>query len=413
MNKIRFSTFPKWVRITLVIVLLWPALKVWYEGGLLYDYYTGAIPMYDISATLKVGDEVVEIERRVPCMIIAHGEFLPYLFTPWKWNNRPSLYFARDLSTGAKLADGRAVMVTIPDLCNKIAKNRSIGVSNPLLEDLFLPMVALVENPEDPQVIKLITSRSYFRRDDREVDILKYEAMPAPKNTFPDWRQDDYNWLRGGDPAQAELGYDKRMKFRRLYLIGMPLELYRQGSPEDVPVDGLTGLVSLYDIPNFKIPQSMKDRYPSSYFPRFEGFGLFAGGFYSIGLESEPYSEFLSFDHFIPVFETPEESFYNAGQRGYLMFYRDEGRKYKQPIAIEWNKDRTSILSQTHTLQFDITNAGDEVSVSNVYVDKYKYKDKDKDKDNGSGRIRAPFFYDAKTNHIYWLKYRALSFQYK
>ena len=386
----------KWVWFILVIAGFWTASHVW-------DYYkllSGQTPMYDVAIKLKVGDELVEINRTVPCLEIPQGEALPYLVKPSKWFKRPFRYFSRDMSTGAELEDGQGVMVTIPTVCDLVQKAKKEEGEGNVLPEGFMPMVALLDNADDPQVVKLIASRSYYRRDDREIDLLEYDITPSPKWAFPSF-MDKFNWLRGRDAASVYVGFSKKLYFRSDYLVEMPLEMFRQGNPDDVPLDDVTALVSLYDLPSFKYPETLKEKYGNGIaFPKIPGWGLFGLPFFSIDRESTPYAKDLSYDHVIPLFQTPEGETYASDQHGYLMLYRQLTQS-KTGFERIYEKDKSGFaLSFTDITTYNLVKSEHKLSIVNeVYWRKGQSKG-----------IRAPFFYDPETNMVYWIRSRIMNF---
>ena len=385
----------KWVWFLLIIAGFWTASHVW-------DYYkllSGQTPMYDVAIKLKVGDELVEINRTVPCLEIPQGEALPYLVKPSKWFKRPFRYFSRDMSTGAELEDGRGVMVTIPTVCDLVQKAEKEKAEGNVLPDGFMPMVALLDNADDPQVVKLIASRRYYRRDDREVDLLEYDITPSLKWAFPSF-MDKFNWLRSFDPASAEIGNSKEMYFESSYLTSMPLELFRKSSPETVIVDGITKPTPLNDLQGFVYPVGLKKKYTEGFaFPRPPGWGLFGLPFFSIGLESEPYAKDLSYDYVIPIFETAKGQTYFPDQVGYLMLYRRSKKQELYSVSIE-RSNTGEVLARTSRHQTILRKNGVEIPVINEFEEVGK-----------TGRsVRVPFFYDPSENTIYWLRPRIMEF---
>ncbi len=378
----------KWVWFILIIAAIWSASQVW-------DYYkllSGQTPMYDVAIKLKVGDELVEINRTVPCLEIPQGEALPYLVRPSKWFNRPFRYFSRDMSTGAELENGRGVMVTIPTTCDLIQKAKKEATDGSVLPEDFMPMVALLDDADDPQVVKLIASRSYYRRDDREVDLLEYSITPSPKWTFPSF-MDDFNWLRSFDPASAEIGNSKKIYFKRGFLMGMPLEMFRENDPENVPVDGLNEPTSLFDIPGFKYPDNVT-------LPKIPGFDLFGLPFFSVDQERGAFEEQTSYDHVIPIIQTSEGDTYDPDQQGYLLLYRSTGGTNRPEEIIEWSDDKKSILSRTRIYRYELAK-GKVTLPMTTEVTCYGSKCR---------RIRQPFFYDPETGFVYWLSNREIKF---
>ncbi|MAZ03433.1 MAG: hypothetical protein CMN56_09870 [Sneathiella sp.] len=342
----------KWVWFLLIIAGFWTASHVW-------DYYkllSGQTPMYDVAIKLKVGDELVEINRTVPCLEIPQGEALPYLVKPSKWFKRPFRYFSRDMSTGAELEDGRGVMVTIPTVCDLVQKAEKEKAEGNVMPDGFMPMVALLDNADDPQVVKLIASRSYYRRDDREVDLLEYDITPSPKWAFPSF-MDKFNWLRSFDPASAKIGNSKKMYFKRGFLMGMPLEMFRMNNPENVPVDGLKEPTSLFDIPGFKYPEDLT-------LPRIPGFGLFGLPFFSVDQQRWAFEEQTSYDHVIPIFQTSEGNTYDTDQQGYLMLYRSSGGSSRPGEIIEWSDDKKSIVSRRNIYEYELMKDGKKLPMT-------------------------------------------------
>lgn len=388
----------KTILLTLVIAV---ALFSWTYGKPLYDLYTGKTPMFSVKAEIKVGEEMVQIERRVPCLPIAYGELFPYLFKPWKLGNRPVKYHARDMSTGAYLENGSAVMVTIPSICETIRKNRKKNAEKKaLLPDGFMPMVALVDDPEDPQIVKLIASRSYYRRADREVDLLSYDIKPVASGSFPNW-MDEFNWLRGTHAAEAEIGFDKRLYFRNEYLTGMPADMFRAANPDDVPIDSLKKPTFLYDLPGFKYPKDPTGKNPYGIeFPFVPGFGLFSFPFFSVNFTSETYVHDVSYDHVIPIHREGEQKTYYPDQKGYLLLYRQDTSDNGGEVIVEREAKTDNVLSRTRRKTIILRRGGVDIPLTNEI------------KNTGSGyeRQKGSFFYDPETRYVYLLRSQVIKF---
>jgi len=344
--------------------------------------------MFEVSMTLKVKGELVEIDRRIPCLKASQGELAPLLLGGL-WNSRKQSYtlHSRDMSTGAELQDGTAVLVTIPDLCRIVRRSET---KDQLLPEGFMPIIALVDNADDPQVMKLIISRNYYERDDSDVELIKYTALAAKPGEFPDF-QDKFNWLRSGDPALAQLGYDERMNFSYRYLYGVPLEEYQGGKYENLPVGEADGLISLYDLPDFKIPAHMMEKYPRRGFPIVDLWGLFRMSFFSLGAETPTEPGKLPFGSVIPVFQKGGENYYDAEKRGFLMYYRDDNQREKDQEILRWNEDHTEILSRTRTQKSTVVK-GDSKIVLTL---------KNQDRGNRTYRLQTPYFYDPETQYVY------------
>jgi len=392
------SSPPIPIKTILLTLAIAASICGWIYGKPLYDLYTGKTPMFSVTAEIKVGEETVQIERYVPCLSIAYGELLPYLFKPWKLGNRPVKYHARDMSTGAYLEDGSAVMVTIPSICEIIRKNRKKNAEKKeLLPDGFMPMVALVDDPEDPQRVKLIASRSYYRRADREVDLLSYDIKPVASGSFPNW-MDEFNWLRGTHTAEAEIGFDKRLYFRNEYLTGMPADMFFAPDPTSISVDHLSKPTFLYDVPGFKLP--VAENSTTLNFPIVPGFGLFSFPFFSVGFETDPFNNDPSYDHIIPIYRENGRKTYDVDQKGYMLLYRQENDDNGTEIITERDEERDVTLSVTRRRTITLRKDGVDVQLMNQA------------KSIGSKieRQKGSFFYDPETRFVYLLRSRVITF---
>ena len=232
----------KWVWFLLVIAGFWTASHVW-------DYYkllSGQTPMYDVAIKLKVGDELVEINRTVPCLEIPRGEPLQYIF-----KKRPFTYRARDLSTGAHLENGRAVHSIIPDVCREIKDAMKAGETGNIAPADFLPMTALMDDFDDPQLMKVFGARSYYARDDAEVKVLSYDIRPAEKGSFPSLK-DDFGWFRGGTVFKRSNDY---LFFDSARLVCLPIDEFKgQWTGNARAFDGVAVPVYAFDVQGFDYP---------------------------------------------------------------------------------------------------------------------------------------------------------------
>lgn len=375
----------KWVWFILVIAAIWTASQVW-------DYFkllSGQTPMYDVAIKLKVGDELVEINRTVPCEKEYRGEFYYYLLNPSKWSKWPFSYIPRDLSTGAELSDGSGVIVALPLACKLVKAARTKGESGNLLPEDFLPVIALLDNADDPQVATFILSRSYYRRPDKEVDLLKYTATPSDKFTFPSF-PDSFNWLQG-------LGMSNELHFATQYLLGMPATEFWRGHLDRMPGDEVTKPVSIYDLPEFNFPPELREKFENEPFPKI---GEYLGGIgFGVGQESVPDAENLSVDHAIPVVRTPEGDTYDSNQKGYLVFYRQRTDKnpFLRRIAVEGElKENEFEGLRPIKIFYEYDLVKDGANISAVY-ELFRQGQRRK-------IVREPFFYDPESKSVYWVK---------
>ncbi|MEH6477968.1 MAG: hypothetical protein V7727_19915 [Sneathiella sp.] len=360
-----------------------------------YKLYSGQTPMFDVAIKLKVGDEIVEIDRTVPCIKEYYGEILPYFVRPWEWYKRPFNYSPRDLSTGLELNDGQGVIVSIPLVCELIQEAKSKDSGGNVLDKDFLPTVALLDDADDPQVIKKIVSRSYYRRSDRDVEVLEYKIKPARAGSLPSLR-DKFNWLRGRTFVGSPFGYDgKDLYYRQSYLIGLPLELFRSGNPEEVPIEGVSDLVSLYDLPGFTYPEALKEKYNDGIaFPKIGPVNSGKASQFGIGSESTPYAKYISFDHVYPIFSNPDGWTFDARQQGYLMLYRQKMGKLPGATKVLNKDENGNLVSRTNLIEFNIVKNGTNILVANEVIWPIGGR---------SIGVRAPFFYDPDTEFVYWL----------
>ncbi|MEH6527810.1 MAG: hypothetical protein V7723_17205 [Sneathiella sp.] len=313
--------FRWWMLPIILIVGIWGGSWAW-------DYYklfSGQTPMFDVAIKLQVGDEIIEIDRTIPCFEKSQGEPFQYIF-----KQRPFTYRERDLSTGAHLKDGRAVMSIIPKVCREIKDAMQAGEVGNVVPKDFLPMTALVDNFEDPQLMKVFGARSYYTRDDAEVKVLSYEIKPTEIGTLPSL-EDEFGWFRGGYLAPRS---DGGLYFESAKLACIPLEVFRGSWVGNANFDDIEEPIFAFDVPGeFKGP--LKTPMPD---PGMPFMGSFAR---NIPIVSEPYSEFISLDHVIPAIMIDGIYNYEPADKSILLLRRTNGERQKEEVADTGEKKTT------------------------------------------------------------------------
>lgn len=382
----------KKIFIPLIIILIIFGRWLWFEGNRLHDLYTGKTPMYTVSVGFRAAGEQIDIKKHIPCVKVFHGEFLPYLFRPWDWHNRPFKYYARDRSVGAELKDGRNVLISLPGLCQKKWEVDKDNPDTMLLPDNFLPIIGVADDARDPQVLKLIFSRSYYYSTTNDIRITSYQIQRTKPGHFPSF-VGDFTWLRNSDPGSAAADSSGSFYFDEVNLYGVPLEIFKKNNPEfSLEVNEIKEPLALYERPDFIPPKSLN-------IPRTIGMELFSLPFQNLLEETDPYVKDVSYDQVIPVDSSGDRLTFNLEERGYLMLYRGLAGS---PFLIKRSRDPE-----------------DPRPVGRQRVSKYELNVRDKVvlltlgeriKTPNGNRYKQPFYYDPKTNHVYWLSYRNVDF---
>ncbi len=369
------NTISKWVVLGFVFIYL-PAWWFWDDIEEFYELYTGKAPMFDVSIEMTVGAEDISINRRVPCFREYFGEFFQYLFKPKPYN-----YRSRDLATGAVLKDGRAVLVTIPDICKVVHKARAAGEDDNLLPEGFLPVSAIADHPTAPQLIKVFVSRSYFERADAELKFKKYTLKPAPENTLPD-SKDEFDWFRG--QANQNINSYGKMHFENVMISKFPYEFYAKTLSGNPRFDELEHPINVYDVEGYDPPTS-------GYLPAASK--IFYGSISTNLLPvSEPLARRVSFDHVIPGVSLNGAYQVREKDMGVLFLTRSKAR----------GGERTIKLANKHITQeeYSLSVRGHTFTVLREFSSE-------------RGRITSdstPIFYDPKTRHFYYIKKESVQF---
>lgn len=380
-------------KFVLSILVLASAGWTWFFGVDLWSRYSGKAPMFDVVIDLSVGSESVEIRRRVSCLKKYQGEGLQYLFS----RERPFIYQARDLSTGAHLENGQAILSIIPDACMEVRDAKKEGKTGNIASKTFLPMTALVDNFEDPQIIKVFGSRTYYERPDAEVIVNGYQIIPVEGWGFPDFK-DEFDWLRGR--SNHNVDYDSRLHFESAKLASIPLEVFRGAWTGNASFDHVTEPVSVFDVPGFSGPFKI--------FPPYGGFPFMGQLARNLPTPSEPYADPLSLDHVIPAVKQGNVYVYDDKDMGMLILRRTKGKrshhsgKYSSPILGEIEEITTNENVKTTTRKL-IVRVGDK----NLPL---LFK---KEQSGGKHHIESSyFFYDPSTTHFYRLSLEPVSFPF-
>ena len=150
--------------------------------------------------------------------------------------------------------------------------------------------------------------------------------------------------------------------------------------------------LALYERPDFIPPKSLN-------ISRTIGMELFSLPFQNLLEETDPYQKDVSYDQVIPVDSSGDHLTFNLEERGYLMLYRGLAR----------NKFRT----QVH----DLDGNSQRIRLRYIYHYNLSVRDKvvrltlgERIKTPNGDRYKQPFYYDPKTNHVYWLSYRNVDF---
>jgi len=359
----------------LLPVFLW---WTWSNGEEYYELYTGKTPMYDVSIELEVDGEEVSINRRVPCFKEYFGEYLQYLFESQPYNFR-----ARDLSTGALLADGRAVLVTIPDACKLIKKAKEINKTGNLLRKDFIPIFAIADSPVNPQLIKVFAARSYFEREDAELKFKKFTLERAPEKTFPDGK-DQFDWFRGG--ADQNVQSSGFMYFENVMISKIPYDFYAKMLPAIPNFNALADPIDVYEVEGFLPPDRGYLPAPGSIFS-----GSLAKNLTPV---SEPLARHISMDHVIPAMLSEERYGFDEKNKGMLLLRRSDREQNMVGVSVKVGKEyirKTSYPFSHRGSSFTVIRKSTRVN-SKIYGN------------------RAPIFYDPKTGYFYYVKSEYIQF---
>ncbi|MBO6827720.1 MAG: hypothetical protein JJ879_16080 [Sneathiella sp.] len=366
----------KILRVALFLLLpifLWWA---WNNGKEYYQLYTGKTPMYDVSIELEVGGEEVSINRRVPCFKEYFGEYLQYLFESQPYNFR-----ARDLSTGALLEDGRAVLVTIPDACKLIQKAKGINKTGNLLRDDFIPISAIADSPANPQLIKVFAARSYFEREDAELKFKKFTLEPAPEKTFPDGK-DQFDWFRGG--ADQNVQSSGFMYFENVMISKFPYDFFAKMLPAIPNFHELNHPINVHDVEGFVSPNR-------GYLPA-PG-GIFSGSLAkNLTSASESLARHITTDHVIPAMLSEERYGFEEKNKGILILSRSKHPENRRWVRV--GKESVRAVSYPFKHRGSLFTVTSKSTVLN-------------------GKITTdsrPIFYDPKTDHFYYVKSEYIKF---